>query len=101
MIHPTLRAMFTESDHKYDPWGSGIQLMFAVCDVMFANGVPVPYEWEFKPGWGQGDIDPDDYLAAWMDDELEAGNVTGEDLIHFGNVLGRYTRIMDTAGRSY
>ena len=101
MIHPTLRAMFTESDHKYDPWGEGMMLMFAVCDVLYANGEGVPDEWEFRPGLGGGAIDPDNYLATWMNETYTTRGVTGDDLVHFGNVLARYTRIMDTAGRSY
>ena len=101
MIHPTLRDLFTESDHKYNPWGSGISLAFAVCEVLYANGEDIPDEWQYRPGMGQGDTDPEDYYAVWMNDVLESGEVTSDDIRHFGNVLIRYTRIMDTAGRSY
>lgn len=101
MIHPILRAMFTESDHKYDPWGSALRLTFSVCDVLGLNGEPIPHEWGFHPGLGGPAIEPGDFDAEWMNEVYETEEVNGDDLRHFGNVLVRYTRIMDTAGRSY
>lgn len=101
MIHPALRDVFSDTDHRHDPWGSALRLTFSLCDVLWENGEWIPGEWEFRPSLGGSFIEDEDRDAVDMNAAYESGEVTGDELRHFGNVLVRYTRIMDTAGRSY
>jgi|APHM01.1.fsa_nt_gi hypothetical protein len=79
-----------------DPWGAAMGLFFDVAAFIFHETERcTPAKWEYRAGAG-GEIDEmlPHRLAAMRDADLET-------LIHTGNVLHRYTRLLEKAGHSY
>ena len=78
---------------KTDPWGESMRLWFTICDTLNARGDDVPYTWEYHAGIGGLDTE-----ASYFDDIKD---IDSADLVHYGNVLCRHTRLMDHLGLSY
>lgn len=108
MINRQLVDIWTTTDHRYDPWGSAIGLMFDICETLTHRDDSigewdVPGEWEFRhSSICDGTHVAEEYiyfteLTELLDDE----KVTHDDIIHFGNVLQRYCQIAEANGRSY
>jgi hypothetical protein len=93
------------SGDRGDPWGNVMGMRFGISYVLFATSNSIPDEWEFSPGMGE--ISPeairleDGYPDVWLLDELEAGTVTADELVHAGNVLARFGSILEAKGMDY
>lgn len=85
-----------------DPWASCMSQRFAIARVLSASGEGVPDVWQYRPAPG-GDSWPDvDEFPDWeWASSWECGDVCADDLRHFGEVLRRYARLCELAGRSY
>ena len=85
-------------DIGYDPWGTAMQHWFGIANVLTVNVYDVPAHWQYRPG-------ADETTEEWPDSEyqwlLDEGYVTADDLRRAGNVLARYARACERAGRSY
>lgn len=81
-------------EDKGDPWGCAMNAWFLVSGALYERGEDIPGHWFYRPGAGA----LDDFDAS---DIEEISLVASPDLIHAGNVLERYTRCLDHAGRSY
>lgn len=78
------------SDWKHDPWGECLNHWFDVAEVLYTRGVTIPQHWEYHPGAGEDIVNNEQYLT--MNDD---------ELIAWGNVLERYTRLLRAAGKDY
>ena len=112
------------ADFSIDPWGSVMGLFFDIAEVLNMADVegdmtPALFEkWQYRPGpfavpdieavaareedFSEGEF-ADDYsyglvALVWA---LHSGCITVEDLVYAGNVLDRYSRLLDAAGLSY
>lgn len=103
-------AMEIIRDHldSYDAWGSALEAHFQICYTLTRGGVEVPEAWDFHPGMfvpEDDDNDPENEdgegsLLGWeLDLLLREGHV--RNLIEAGNILGRYTALLELAGHSY
>lgn len=105
-------------DWAYDPWGTGNMLAFDICEVLDAADIegditPQPFaRWQYRRGaavtvpsletLAAQDIEEcDSYGAVSLAQALLDGQVTQADLIHAGDVLDRYLRLVKAAGRDY
>ena len=81
-------------EDKSDPFACSMNAWFLVAGVLYDRGEDIPQHWQYKPGLGP--------LADFDSYDIEEVQATPtEELIHAGNVLERYTRFLDKAGRSY
>lgn len=81
-----------------DAWGSAMNAWFAVAHELYARRADIPLHWEFKPGCTttpENARDDDNY---WF--EAFVG-VSDADLVRFGNILERYSRMLKRAGEDY
>jgi len=94
-----LKQEFTSSDVG-DPWGTSMSWMFAICDfLVLRRGVPVPKEWGFSPSpFG---VDEDSMEFKELQFLNEDGIATCDEILDFGKILWRYTRILKTQGKDY
>ena len=87
----------------HDPWGSALNLCFDICETLVRHGVPVPTDWEYSPGafTGEGELDEDNDspFCFELDFYMRHGHVS--NILHAGEVLSRYVRILELAGKSY
>ena len=92
-------------DIQHDPWGTALAWHFAVAAVLDAVG-DVPGAWQYRPSplavddvaeIASGEEEPDALIATWW----MSGDVTTEALVYAGNVLARYVRVCERAGKSY
>lgn len=102
-------------DWGHDPYGTGMTLAFDVAAVLDAADVagditPEPFaRWEYGRGAATvpsldtlaSDTHGDSYGAQSLAQALLDGDITTDDLIYVGDVMDRYTRLLDAAGRSY
>jgi hypothetical protein len=79
-----------------DDWAESMSAFFAVATEAFLRGLDVPTHWQFRPAPGLKKHDKDDWFAV----EITA-HATDEALIRFGNLMERYTRLLDRHGKSY
>jgi hypothetical protein len=102
-----LREMYRSDDYKRDPWGTAIQLLFAVCDVLSTiDPEAIEDRWEFRHGQHldpslQEMADSDDYPTCELAPYVISDQVNAEDLRRFGNVLSRLADIAKAHGHSY
>lgn len=77
-----------------DSWGNSMSWWFAIADELEGNrGLLCPEHWEYR----MSPMRPDN-------ENYEASIVTDypdDDLIEFGNVLERYTRLLKHLGEDY
>lgn len=82
-----------------DPWGNAMSLWFSVADyIWFETEYMTPAHWEYRAGAGRGGLDDLEEYDPWLYNALASAEI--ETLIRTGNVLERYTRMLDNAGRS-
>lgn len=74
-----------------DPWGSALNLHFAICDELYYRDPNlVPPQWEYSPGMFSGS-DPRDFERY----EAELCKVeTTENLLWAGRILMRYENLL-------
>lgn len=102
-------------DWGHDPYGTGMNLFFDVCEVLNAADVagdltPEPFaRWAYSPSRfvtvpsldTLAAEEGDSYGAQALAQSLLDGEITQAELLAAGDVLDRYTRLLDAAGRSY
>ena len=93
------RALLSEirmDDIIHDGWGTAMGWWFSIAGELARRGDGPPDHWEYRPGaMGIPDPEPDSYS-----DEVVA-SYPSATLIEVGNLLERYTRALEHAGRSY
>lgn len=110
-IHPEIRALMALASGDGDVWGFAMSHSFAISENLYAYGEDIPAEWQFRDPWPadyrRAEIEDDDENTGrhWPDCEYSslyrAGEITGDDLRHAGNVLSRYCRRLVWAGKDY
>jgi len=118
-------AEIAGADDWYDKWGTAMGLFFDIAEVLDMTDIagdvtPEPFaQWQYRRS-PVGAVPAIETVAAraedfsggeWSDDfsygvvSLAAayrdGEITQDDLIYAGNVLQRYTALLELAGRSY
>ena len=97
-------------DWEYEPWGSAMELHFAICDVLAATGGEdsALTRWDYHRGaiapMTLADIVDDvenDYAAAALAEAVMGGFLTTADLVRAGDVLERFETLVKRAGRDY
>jgi hypothetical protein len=79
---------------SHDRWGSAMSLFFDVAEELHRRHGDTPDSWQFRPG-ALGVGEPETYEAEIMT------CADTPDLLRLGNVLYRYTGMLDRAGESY
>lgn len=92
MISDDLREYYQLMESG-DAWGDCMGAWFAVAAELYVRG-SVPENWRFRPG-SSDPREPDD---CWTDELVIHSD---DDLIEFGNVLCRYSRMLRNAGHDY
>ena len=91
-----LKTVFYEDFDKGDKWGSAMIAFFTVANEINHREQNTPSSWQYRPSPVMGDQREHD------DGMFEAcENANLNDLIHFGNILERYTQNLDRLGVSY
>ena len=90
-----LKSIFYEDFDSYDKWGSAMIAFFTVANEISYRDQNTPQSWEYRPAMAQDPREHEDHMF----ETCEAAEL--DDLIHFGNVLERYTRNLDRLGESY
>jgi len=99
--YQALRADFDMAFDPADTWGSVMGWQFGVADVLWhADPDMVPDAWQFRHGAGC-DGNSADYPDSDIQDMLDDGTVTVEDLAAFGTVLDRYADRLRANGKDY
>lgn len=91
-----LKSEMRLCDFAHDPWGTAMSWHFAVAEQLhFTRATPVPEAWQFKPGMSYEDQDFEGY-------EIEFVRLASDEvLVAFGNLLRRYTALLERKGLSY
>ena len=85
-----------------DARGTSMALHFSIANALYAADEAIPSDWQYRHGMSAGDLDPDeDYDAIALTEIVEAGRLTWDNVRHIGNVLHRYERVLERAGRDY
>lgn len=87
-------------DIHHDPWGTAMAWHFAIADCL-GHGWGPPYppaDWGYSSPMGPDENDP---RFRALEEMLHAGTVSSEDLLRVGNILHRYERVLERAGRDY
>lgn len=82
-------------DIKYDPWGTSMEAFFECAGRMNRRKLPIPAEWQYKPGLGTDGTDKESYWHSLF------GRCGNKQLATIGNYLHRLTSALQKAGRSY
>lgn len=80
---------------KYDKWGECMDALFEVAAHLFYRGAEIPNHWQYSPGLGG---DPKEEENYWYELFEETDS---ETLTEIGNILERYSQILDGKGLSY
>ena len=103
-------------DWAYDPYGTGMNLAFDICEVLNAADVegditPAPFaRWQYSPSpyvtvpsldTLADDEEGESWGARALADSLRSGENTTDQLIKAGDVLSRYVSLLTLAGRDY
>lgn len=80
---------------NYDMWGTSMQAWFDVASELWWRGEAVPDHWEYSPGCADDPREPDSYLSEYC------GELDTETLIKAGNILCRYTAVLEKHGEGY
>ena len=98
MTYDDLKSEIRIDDIKHDPWGTAISWHFVLCDQLaYRDEIAPLHKWQYRPGGGNW-TDPrqdDDYQHELFD------QCSTSDLVKFGELLSRYTRLCDHLGQSY
>ncbi len=92
-----IRAAFRAGYDPGDSYACVMAAWFDICEALTRRGYEVPPEWQFRPG-SLGVPDLDDESSIFAHDIAGADPVL---LVDFGNVLRRWSHLLDAAGRSY
>lgn len=96
---PTLDKLWWWHDcfDDYDPWGSAIGVAFAL------NDIAVRYGWKTDPTYSPGPFGPacEGYEYDWTMEQIQAGDLTQQDLEEAIVTLGALIHALDMLGRSY
>lgn len=85
-----------------DAWGSTMSLLFGIADALTHADETVPSAWEYRHAPGCDALSPDeDYDAIAITAAIDSRRVSWEDARHAGDVLNRYSHVLERAGRSY
>lgn len=85
-----------------DEWGSVLSFWFAVAEVAHHAGAEIPARWQFQDSPVHGDDwVPEDYPASLVQEMYDAGEISNDDLIAFGNKLTRDAHRLKRAGKDY
>jgi hypothetical protein len=94
-----------------DPWGTAINALFDLAEVMYAAGIPIPAELEYQHGAYESETVEE--MATESDDgqtpygvfvfasEYLAGNITERDMRLAALTLNRYVDACRAAGLDY
>jgi hypothetical protein len=86
---------------EYDAFGSTMAWWFGCADALSFAGEWIPDEWEYV-GQHLLDLDEDeDFNAVMLTEYVENGDLTWDDVRHFGNVFQRYRENLGRLGRDY
>lgn len=93
-------ALVREDDDG-DSWGTCMMHWFGIANTIHGYIGETPAEWRYRPGLFVNDVLTDEwpdreYAEAYRDERLSV-----EQLLYAGNVLERWSRMLDRAGRSY
>ena len=70
-----------------DTWGNAMDAWFEAAGQMNKRALPIPKEWEYKAGLGNG-TDTESYWFEMFE------NLTDTELINIGNFLFRYCQFL-------
>jgi hypothetical protein len=90
-----------------DAWGDTIEWWFAIAETLYHRygNTELPREWKFRDSPIHSDEWPEDdnfdYVIQTIHDLIKNDAVDYDDLLTFGNVLFRYARILEAAGKDY
>lgn len=90
-----LKSQFYDTFDKGDRWGSAMIAFFTVANEINHREELTPSKWGYRPAMTEDPRESEDYLFEACE------QATTEDLVHFGNILERYTRNLDRLGESY
>ena len=95
-MNKDLKTEFQLTYDKGDAWSSCMQWLFAICDYLtFETDECVPDNWHFKPSpFG---ADTEDYCYQ----SLKELDVPSKDVLHFGNLLVRFSELLKRKGLDY
>lgn len=111
-MHKIIRDL-ADDDRAYDPCGSGMLALGAVCDVLAVKGGDIPADAGYSSGALGVGIDPEDNhatdLLAGLDPDAFPGhwvegytpNLTLADVEYAAVILSRYLDFVRLAGRDY
>lgn len=92
---------FRIAHDPHDAWGSVMNWLFAVADVLYHHDPDlIPDAWQYHHGEGCDGNTPDNPDQE-IQDGLDDGTWTPEDLVAFGNVLDRWSDMLRAAGEDY
>jgi len=107
-MHTIIRADLRATWDNGDAWGSCVGAHFSIADVLYVIGEDIPDEWQYRQPNTTTRVrdaiyneDNGDWLAADLLESYYTNLITGDDLRHTGNVLSRYSDMLNAAGRSY
>lgn len=87
-----------------DRWGVTMGHRFAIAEALYHHGETIPDEWDFRHGAllpDELDCIRDEYPDAEYYGELQAGDMSADQLRYAGNVLARYAACLRRAGLDY
>ena len=84
-----IKDEFRISYDHHDAWGCVMSAFFDIAEALHTRGDDVPMQWQFKPG---ACIDRE---ASWLH------HYESDVLSDFGNILYRWARLLQSAGRDY
>jgi len=80
---------------NYDPWGSAMELWFAIAGELYHRCLCIPYEWNYSTGASCDGKDDDSY---WTE-PLE--RVDNADLERLGTFAFRYCQLLKRYDKDY
>lgn len=91
-----LMDIIRSDDIEADPYGTGMYYLFEIAEFLHHYGFNLPDNWEFRDSplhdgipLRRMDFNPEIH-SLWCSYEIAA-----QDLLRAGNVLNRYTRLLD------
>lgn len=108
-MNKEIRELIALDSGDYDQWGWANSHMFAIYDVLYANGEGVPASWEYVNPWPRDRVleglDASRLAEEWPGHEYlwlyDGEEITADDLRRAGEVLIRYLRLLKRAGKDY
>ena len=103
--YKALRAEFGIMWDGEDPWGSALDWWFAIAEFLYHNEPSmVPESWEFQDSPAHVppvNLSEESVTDAMVWEMYDAEEITIEDALTFGVVLGRYLDMLRAAGLNY